>query len=106
MFGFPEKITEWEAVHWLRIFAIIAGYLVIRKWIVSLFDWIQKRQLDKEKKEEERVQEEQVKVKMDQMSELRQRKVAAAKKAGINVDEYEEYDMPSDDDVSDLLGGL
>lgn len=100
MFGFPESLADWEAAHWIRIFAIIGGYLVLRKWIVALFEWTKKKEIDKEKKEEERIEEEQVQVKMEEMSALRKRKVAAAKKVGLDVDEY---DMPSDEDVADLL---
>lgn len=114
--GFPEKLGEWGPEHYLRLVVVIASYLVLRPLIQNLMTTLGERRRLKEKKiaQEEsarRYQQARVQEKLGisgessttgtkedsaASSKLRKRKGASNKKEP-------EIEMPSDEDVSDLL---
>lgn len=120
--GFPNSLSEWNTVHYLRILVIVCAYLIIRPYLLKIGENIQKKQLEKQKEEDDRAAAAQAAIENEKSQTeqapkqdwkwgqkakskaVRQRKVenkeiseAEAKKQG------HAEQMDSDEDVSDLL---
>lgn len=131
LFGFPDKFSDYEAKHYLRLVVIVLFYITIRPIFVKIGERIQKTQYDEvslrkiaqaakerdEKELEEKVAEaKKAEAEADTTSskktgaessalkkadgKLKNRKAPSKTKASKQAG-YP--DMPSDDDVSDLL---
>lgn len=131
MFGFPESPSDWGSKEYLRLFVIIMFYVSVRPLIQIMYEKLGNRQRQREKKrtEEELIQrhkQERVREKLGitqdepdkkelasasvsnvtsvQASLKNRREAREAKKTQKKTRKEEIMeDMPSDEDVSDLV---
>lgn len=112
MFGFPENVSDWTARDYLRLLTIVLVYLTVRPLLQGLYKKLGERQREREKKkaDEEKIKEfkqQRVREKLgvDEPSEVKEESKSSTKKPVTTKSRKQaiEDDMPSDDDVSDLL---
>lgn len=131
MFGFPESPSEWGPKEYMRLFVIIMFYISVRPLIQIIYEKLGNRQRQREKKrtEEELIQrnkQERVREKLgittdestkkestsasvsnvtSVQASLRNRREAREAKTSRKKTRKEQImdEMPSDEDVSDLV---
>lgn len=129
LFGFPDKFSDYEAKHYLRLVVIVLFYITIRPIFLKIGERIQKTQYDEmslrkiaqaaKERDEKELEEKVAEAKKAEIEAATSKKTeaesSALKKANgklknrkapskTQASNQAGYpDMPSDDDVSDLL---
>jgi hypothetical protein len=119
MFGFPDHLADYSAVHYLRLLVVVCAYLILRPYLLKFGEKIQKAQLDKQKAERDReaaaaimekekvAEEPKQNWKWGQKAKnkaVRQRKVANKEISEADARKQAAIDqLDSDEDVADLL---
>lgn len=127
MFGFPESVSEWGTKDYLRLFTFVMVYISLRPLIQAFYNRLGERSRKRQAKLEEDKQIKEMKLRRvrelvdnpdsetDSDSEtdeeelesstVRQRKTAAKSTSKTVKTKREQIldDMPSDDDISDLV---
>lgn len=128
MFGFPERVSDWGSKDYLRLFTFVMVYISLRPLIQAFYNRLGERSRKRQAKLEEDKQIQEMKLRrvrelvdnpdsqsdsdsetdeeeLESTSTLRQRKNGASKPAKAVKTKREQIldEMPSDDDISDLV---
>jgi hypothetical protein len=119
LFGFPDAFSDYEAKHYLRLLIIVGAYLILRPYLVGVGERIQHRQLNiaqqqlaehraqKAKEEQEELEAAEKFVSAESTGSEwgwgNNAKASQSNKSSKPRTKQDDDDMPSDEDVSDLL---
>lgn len=121
MFGFPESVSEWTAKDYLRLFTFIIVYISLRPLIQAFYNRLGERGRKRQAKIEQDKQIKEQKLRRvrelvdnpdsnsDSDTDLEEEESAATSSAPRSSSKPKSRkeqileDMPSDDDISDLV---